>query len=223
MKSLYYLTMLRRLPYRVGVAVGAVAFDLGGVLTRSALGGVDRYAAEIGLPRGSLSSYFRADPAMARLEIGQMSSRDFFKYVCIQAEAAHGQRIDIRRLAAAAEEGQSLNPEMIDLVGQIHLRFATALVTNNVAEATWRGNFPFELFDIVMDSSEVGVRKPDPRLYEELLDRLGRPASEVAFVDDFEENLVPAASLGLATVHFTGIDACRRALADLGICVPVGS
>ena len=203
------------------MAVTTVAFDMGGVLTRSALGGLDRYADELGLPPGSLSRYFRGDPLMARLEIGEITSRDFFKYLCTDAEAAHGQRIDIHRLVAAAEEGQVLDPEMLDLVAAVHERCTTALVTNNVAEATWRSSFPFDLFDVVLDSSEIGLRKPDPRVYEELLARLGRPAAEVAFVDDFAENLVPAAALGLRTVHFTGVDACRAALADLGVTLPV--
>src|SRR5213083_2888523 len=105
--------------------VTAVAFDVGGVLTRSALGGLDRYADELGLPPGSLSSYFRGDPLMARLEIGEISSRDFFKYVCVEAEAAHGLRIDIRRLAEAAEEGQVLDPPMLDLVADVHQRATT--------------------------------------------------------------------------------------------------
>jgi epoxide hydrolase-like predicted phosphatase len=198
------------------MSVTAVAFDMGGVLTHTALGGLERYAAELGLPPGGLSCYFRGDPLMARLEVGEISSREFFKYVCIEAEAAHGVRIDIRRLVTAAAEGEHLNPEMLELVGEVHQRCATALVTNNVAEASWRATFPHELFDVILDSSEVGLRKPDPRMFEALLVRLERPAAEVAFVDDFEENLEPAAALGMATVHFTGVDACRGALAELG-------
>jgi HAD superfamily hydrolase (TIGR01509 family) len=160
---------------------------------------------------------------MARLEIGEITSREFFKYVCADVEACHGRRVDIRRLAAAAEEGQILDPAMLELVGEVRAACATALVTNNVAEAGWRGGFPFDLFDVVLDSSEIGARKPDPAVYEALLGRLCRPAAEVAFVDDFAENLVPAAALGLATVLFTGIDDCRTALAALGVALPVRS
>ena len=205
------------------MAVTAVAFDMGGVLTHTALGGVDRYATELGLPSGGLSAYFRNDPLMARLEVGEISAREFFKYVCVEAEAAHGRRVDIRRLAAAAEEGQMLNHDMLDLVAQVHERCTTALVTNNIVEATWRSSFPFELFDVVLDSSEIGVRKPDARFYEELLARLSRPPNEIAFVDDFAENLVPAADLGLAAVHFTSLEACRASLTELGVSLPVRS
>jgi epoxide hydrolase-like predicted phosphatase len=199
------------------MTVTAVAFDMGGVLTRSVLAGLDAYAQGLGLPPQGLSRFFRGDPLMARLEVGEISSREFFKYVCIEAEAAHGIRLDIRRLAAAAAEGERLDPAMLDLVDEVHRRCSTALITNNVAEAGWRPSFPFHLFDAVLDSSELGIRKPDPRIYEALLTRLRRPAAEVALIDDFEENLEPAAALGMATVHFTGLDACRQALA--GLCV----
>jgi putative hydrolase of the HAD superfamily len=160
---------------------------------------------------------------MAALEVGAMSAREFFKYVCVDAETRHGQRIDIRRLGAAAGEGQVLDPAMVDLVRTLHGPFTTALVTNNIAEAGWRSGFPFELFDVVLDSSEAGVRKPDRAFYEELLRRLDRPAAEVVFIDDFEENLSPAAELGFRTVLFTGLDACRRALAAVGVTIPTAA
>jgi len=199
------------------VTVTAVAFDLGGVLTRSAFAGLDAHCASVGLPPGTLTRYFRGDPVMARLEVGEIGSRDFLRYVRAEVEAAHGVRLDIRALAAAAGEGERTRPEMLDLVAALRGRVATALVTNNVAEATWRAAFPFHLFDTVLDSSQIGVRKPDPRFYAELLTRLGRPAHEILFVDDFEENLVPAAALGMHTLHFDGAASCRAALVELGL------
>jgi len=197
--------------------VTAVAFDLGGVLTHSALDGLDAYAAELGLAAGGLSRVFRGDPLMARLEVGEVSARDFLRHVCVEVEAAHGVRVDIRRLAAAAAEGERLNPEMLDLVAEVREHAGTALVTNNVATAGWRATFPFSLFDVVLDSSEVGMRKPDPRIYRELLTRLGRRAEEVVFVDDFEENLVPASAMGMTVVHFDGARTCREALKGAGV------
>jgi len=79
--------------------------------------------------------------------------------------------------------------------------FRTALVTNNVAEFSvhWRAMLPVdELFELVVDSSEVGVRKPDPAIYHLTLDRLGGIAPERAvFLDDFPGNVEAASAVGL--------------------------
>jgi epoxide hydrolase-like predicted phosphatase len=199
------------------VGITAVAFDFGGVLAAPPMTGLDAYATELGLPASAFRPFFRGDPMMAALETGALSGRDFFKYVCTEAQARYGVRVDIRMLAAAAAEGEVLNEGMIDLVTEVRERCGTALLTNNVREATWRATFPFELFDVVVDSSEVGSRKPDPVIYEVLLERLGRPAHEVAFIDDFGENLSPAAALGLATIAFISEQQCRLDLARLGV------
>lgn len=198
------------------MTVTAVAFDYGGVLTHSAFNGFAEYAAELGLPDDALVTFFRDDPEMGRLETGQITSREFMKYVCIEAERRHGQRIDMRRLGAAAAQGQVLNPEMLALVEEVGKHSTTAMLTNNVAEAAWRETFPFHLFEIVVDSSEAGVRKPDPRIYQVLLDRLGRPAGEVAFVDDLRVNVEAAAALGIHAILFTDRESCRAELVRLG-------
>ena len=198
------------------MTVSAVAFDYGGVLTYSAFAGFAEYGAELGLPAEALVTFFRDDPEMARLETGQITSREFMKYVCIEAERRHGQRIDIRRLGAAAAQGQVLNPAMIALAEEVGRHCTVALLTNNVAEAAWRETFPFHLFEVVVDSSEAGVRKPDPRIYEVLLDKLGRPAADVAFVDDLAVNVDAAAAIGIRPVLFTGAESCRAELVRLG-------
>ena len=197
--------------------ITAVAFDFGGVLSRSPSAALDAYAAELGLPAGTFLPFFRGDERMAALETGSISSREFFKYVCIEVQGRHDVRVDIRALAGAAAAGETLDPGMLEVVREVREQCATALLTNNVREAGWRTGFPFELFDVVVDSSEVGVRKPDPAIYQTLLDRLDRPAHEVAFIDDFTENLPPAAALGLATVAFVDEAQCRADLARLGL------
>ncbi len=202
--------------------ITAVAFDFGGVLARSPGAALDAYAADLGLPGGTFLEYFRGDEQMAALETGRISGREFFKYVCIEVQSRHDVRVDIRALARAAAAGEVLDPSMLELVREVGEHCATALLTNNVREAGWRATFPFELFDVVVDSSEVGARKPDPAIYRTLLDRLDRPGSEVAFIDDFAENLPPAAALGLSTIAFVDEPQCRAALAGLGIvAVPV--
>ncbi|MCU1694903.1 MAG: HAD-superfamily hydrolase subfamily variant 3 [Mycobacterium sp.] len=197
-------------------AVAAVAFDMGGVLTHTSFGGLEAYAQTLGLPEGLLTSYFRGHPKMVLLETAKISSREFFKFVCADSEQRTGTRLDIRELASAAAKGEVLNPAMLELVAEVHRDCTTALLTNNVAEAGWRVTFPFDLFDVVIDSSQVGVRKPDPRIYEELIRRLDLPAETIAFIDDLPENLPPAARLGIRTVLFTGADELRSALTKMG-------
>lgn len=198
------------------MTVTAVAFDYGGVLTYSAFGGIAAYGRELGVPDDGLVRYFRDDPMMNKLEIGEITSRDYFRYVCTDAETRFGTPVDIRRLVAAAEEAQRLNPDMIALVQEVGKRGPVALVTNNVADASWRADFPYELFTVVLDSSELGVRKPDPRIYAELLARLDRRPEQVAFVDDLERNTAAATALGIRSVLFTDVASCRAELVRLG-------
>ena len=83
------------------------------------------------------------------------------------------------------------------------IRFA--LCTNNVREwePHWRAKLPIdELFETVVDSGFVGVRKPDPAIYAIVLERLGLPAAECVFVDDIARNVEAAAALGFAPIHF---------------------
>jgi epoxide hydrolase-like predicted phosphatase len=200
--------------------ISAVVFDLGGVLTVPPFTGVYAYEDEVGLPRDTLSAFFRGDPVMSRVERGEIPARDFWKYVGKTVEERHGIRIDLRRFARLAETAGALEPRMIDLLRELHGRYTLGLLTNNVKEATvWRDQLPHELFDVAIDSSAVGLRKPDSRIYELLLERLARPAAEVVYVDDFEENLPPAAALGFQTVHFEDPDQCRRALEQHGVAV----
>lgn len=190
---------------------------MGGVLTFTSLGGIAEYGATLGLPDDALTRYFRGHPMIAKLEVGEISGREFFKYVCTEAEKAHGVRIDIKEFARYAARGEDLNPEMIGLVGEVHRDHVTALLTNNAASATWRDTFPYEHFDHIVDSSEVGLRKPEPAIYQELLRRLDLLGDEVVFVDDFEENLAPASALGIAVVHFQSASQCRGELKALGV------
>lgn len=196
----------------------AVVFDLGGVLTVPPFTGIHAYEDEIGLPRDSLSPFFRGDPVMSRVERGELEVREFWKYVGTTVEERHGVRIDLRRFARVAESAGRLEPRMLELVRELHGCYTIGLLTNNVKEASvWRDELPHELFDVAIDSSAVGLRKPDSRIYELLLERLGAPPEAVVYVDDFEENIPPAAALGIRTVHFEDPDQCRRALADLGV------
>ena len=120
------------------VAVAAVAFDMGGVLTQPPFGGLEEYARRLGLPDDAFKRYFRGDAMMGRLETRDITSREFFKYVCVSCQAQHEVRVDIHELAAAAQKGERLRTDALDLVREVHHRAKTALLTNNVETAGWR-------------------------------------------------------------------------------------
>jgi putative hydrolase of the HAD superfamily len=90
---------------------------------------------------------------------------------------------------------------MVDAVRRVRAAgHRTALLTNNAREwePTWRALLPFdELFDVILDSSAVGLRKPDPAIYRLTCERLGLQPSECVFVDDLECNVVAARELGM--------------------------
>jgi putative hydrolase of the HAD superfamily len=199
------------------VPVAAVAFDMGGVLTEPPFAGLEDYARCLGLPEDTFIGYFRADAMMARLETGDITSREFFKYVCVSCQSRHDVRVDIHRLADAAQQGERLSTEALDLVGEVRQWARTALLTNNVESAGWRRDFPFGLFDAVIDSSSVGVRKPDPAIYRLLVEALAVEPFDIAFFDDLEENIEPARQLGIQAFMFTTVEGCRAKLAELGL------
>jgi putative hydrolase of the HAD superfamily len=95
---------------------------------------------------------------------------------------------------------------MIDLIREVRREgLRTALLTNNVKEwePLWRSMLPVdELFETVVDSAFVGVRKPDPRIYELTLERVELPPGACLFVDDLEINCEAASDLGFEVVHF---------------------
>jgi putative hydrolase of the HAD superfamily len=107
------------------------------------------------------------------------------------------------QLMAAMEPNHELFDHYAALRAERGLRFA--LCTNNVREweARWRAMLPVdELFEVVVDSAFVGVRKPDPAIYRLTCERLGVAPERCVFVDDVEVNCTAAAELGMAAVRF---------------------
>lgn len=142
------------------------------------------------------------------LETGKLSEAEFFRRLCARHQEAGGPHIDPERVRALlfAERAEA-SAAMVDTVRQLRAAgYRTALLTNNAREwePMWRGLIPVdELFDVVVDSSVVGVRKPDPAIYRLTCERLGLPPEECIFVDDLECNVDAAAALGMETVHCT--------------------
>jgi epoxide hydrolase-like predicted phosphatase len=141
------------------------------------------------------------DHSWHRLERGEISLETAQAEIAAEG-ARHGLHFDPLRILFSISGGGGLRTAFVDRVrGLRDEGFRTALVTNNVAEfsAHWRAMLPVdELFELIVDSSEVGVRKPDPAIYHLTLERLGGVLPHRAvFLDDFAGNVEAATALGL--------------------------
>lgn len=184
----------------------AVLWDFGGVLTSSPFDAFARYERDRGLPEGFLRRVNATDPdtnAWARLERNELDL-DGFGAAFAAESGALGHEVDGRDvLPLLAGE---LRPEMVRAVRRCRAHgLRTALLTNNVvSEEGWHGEVVLaELFDVVVESSKAGVRKPDPAAYELVLAELGVDAADVVFLDDLGINLKPARALGMTTIKVT--------------------
>lgn len=109
----------------------------------------------------------------------------------------------------------TVRDDVVDRIAQLRQEgYRTGLLTNSFAEfrAVIEARIPFSLFDVVIDSSEVGCRKPEPEIYEITARKLGVPHEQILYLDDFEGNIVGARAAGWRTIHVTGGD---HILADL--------
>ena len=192
---------------------GAI-FDYGGVMTESVFR--RRRDADPGVV--SLLAFFINDlrevyhlPTSSAhdlhmLETGRLSEPEFFRRLCARHEAAGGPHLDSERVREVifAQRAEA-SAAMVDTVRQLRQAgYRTALLTNNAREwePMWRTHIPVdELFDVVVDSSAVGLRKPDPAIYRLTCERLGLEPEACIFVDDLRCNVDAAADLGMEVVH----------------------
>jgi len=185
--------------------IEAVVFDLGGVFTESPFEALRAAGAARGASFDeALEIVFGpydddTDHPWHRAERGELDLETCRAEIRALA-AARGFELDLYDLLAHLAGG-GVRTEMVERARRLRTGgYRTALVTNNVAEfrELWRPMLPLgELFDVVVDSSEEGVRKPDPRIFELVLDRLGgvEPARSV-LLDDYPGNVAAARRLG---------------------------
>jgi putative hydrolase of the HAD superfamily len=193
----------------------ALISDFGGVLTSPLQAGFLAYQEETGV---SLEQLGRAmakateehgDHPLFVLERGEISEVEFRDRIEPHLESG----FDLTRLRTLYFDRIVPNRRMIEFVRDVRRRGTrTALLTNNVREwePLWRSKLPEidELFEVVVDSAFVGLRKPDPAIYELTIERLGdgvRPA-DCVFVDDLDVNCEAARALGMTAVRFVNAE-----------------
>ena len=184
----------------------AVIFDLGGVVFPSPFQAFDAYDRDAGLAPGTVRALIRTSSetgAWAALERGELSLPEF--YAQLEAEAvAAAFPLDAAKLMAAIASGSGPHPAMATAIRRIRAaNLRTAALTNNWPRIGDREYPPMENglgFDVVIESAVVGLRKPDPRIYELVLSKLGVDAAEAVFLDDLGINLKPAREMGMTTI-----------------------
>jgi len=195
--------------------LAAVIFDLGGVVLGSPLAAIARFERERGIPAGFVNRVVvetGAAGAWSRLERGELDLERFYAEFGADCERA-GHAVEAREMMERIAAASAPRPAMLAAVARIRERgLKAAALTNN-----WIGDGDGtralrDRFDVFVESSALGLRKPDPRIYRHALAELAVAAHEAAFLDDIGRNLKPARELGMATIKVEDPD---RALAEL--------
>lgn len=203
------------------VTIRAVLFDFGGVITTSPFEAFNSYEAEAGLPLDlirSINATNGDDNAWARFERSEVDVDGFVDL--FEAEAAVlGLRVDGHRVLGCLSG--DLRPEMVNALDIISGSFRIACITNNVASSS---EDPIDFgprvavravmdrFEVVVESSKVGLRKPDPAIYHLACSLLDVDPSEAVYLDDLGINCKPARAMGMTTIKV--LDG-QQALIDL--------
>ncbi len=193
--------------------IKAVIWDFGGVLTTSPFASFARFERERRLPRDFIRSINAAnhlDNAWARIERGEIDHTAFDAAFASESRAlGHEVRgADVLPLLVG-----EMRPDMIEALRRIHGRLKTGCITNNLptaASSDVAGLFKAEimtLFDHVIESAKIGLRKPDPRIYAMMVDALGVEAAACVYLDDLGINLKPARAMGMKTIKVAELTA----------------
>jgi epoxide hydrolase-like predicted phosphatase len=192
--------------------IEAVISDFGGVLTSPLRNSFAAFQESSGVPLAALGKALGALAAadgvnpLFELETGRLSVAEFLGALSHELSADLGRPVELHGFAETYLGALQPNEPMIAYMrGLRERRYRMAICTNNIREweRLWRAKLPVdEIFDVVVDSSVVGSRKPERRIYEITLERLQVPADAALFVDDFEVNCEAARELGMTVVWF---------------------
>lgn len=183
--------------------IQAVFWDLGGVIIRTE----DRtrraaWEARLGLPPRELDQIVFAGEMGRKAAVGQAGAEDVWTWVAERLGLDPEQRESLRQ---DFWRGEDLDLELVEYIRRLRPTYRTGMISNawpeirEQIEHEWR---IADAFDKLIISAEVGLAKPDPRIYQLALEGLGVQAGQAIFVDDFIENLEAASALGMHPVHF---------------------
>jgi putative hydrolase of the HAD superfamily len=196
----------------------AILWDFGGVILSSPFEAFNRYEKEAGLPKDFIRALNTHNPdsnAWAKMERSEVSLEGFV--ALFEREARQqGHQIDGWRVLRSLSG--DIRPQMVEALRRCKAAFRIACITNNIKSGEGRGLAPspekaqaiaeiMGLFEHVVESSRLGWRKPDPRIYRHACDLLGVPPERCVYLDDLGINLKPARAMGMRTIKVGDPDA----------------
>jgi putative hydrolase of the HAD superfamily len=203
--------------------VDAVVFDYGGVLTGPVSRSISAWLAADGIEPASFSRTLKAwlsrdaEPGtpVHRLETGELTVGEFDALLAAELTTVDGRPVDPVGVVDRLFAGMRPDPAMFALAGELRERGVKVALLSN----SWGNSYPREridaLFDPVVVSGEVGLRKPLAPIYRLTLTRLGVRPERALFIDDAEPNVLGARAVGMRALLHTDAGSTRAALADL--------
>ncbi|MET4016907.1 HAD-IA family hydrolase [Bradyrhizobium sp. S3.2.12] len=202
------------------MTIEAVIFDFGGVLTSSPFEAFARYETERGLPvdiirRTNAANHL--ENAWAKFERAEVDIDTFDK---LFAEESRALGAEVRGRDVLPLLQGDLRPEMVEALKRIKAQFKTGCITNNlpanaIGSMTGRSLYIAEvmvLFDHVIESAKIGLRKPDPRIHRMMVETLRVDPKNCVYLDDLGVNLKPAREMGMTTIK---VASGAQAIAEL--------
>jgi len=201
--------------------IEAVIWDFGGVITTSPFEAFARFEAERGLPADIIrrtNAVNHLENAWAKFERAEVDIDAFDELFAAESLALGGAEVRGRDVLPLLFG--DLRPEMVEALRRIKTRLKTGCITNNlpanaIGSASGRVLYIAEvmaLFDHVIESAKIGLRKPDPRIYRMMVDALGVDPGSCVYLDDLGVNLKPAREMGMTTIKVVN---APQALAEL--------
>ena len=193
------------------MTISAVIWDFGGVLTTSPFESFNRFEADNGIPADFIRGVNATDSdsnAWAQFESSQITLEEFdVKFA--EETAAQGYRIPGRQVVELL--AGNLRPRMVETLRRCKAALKVACITNNLKSGQGPGMARdgeraaqmaevMAMFDLVVESSKEGIRKPNPQIYVLTCQRLSIAPSQAVFLDDLGVNLKPARALGMHTI-----------------------
>lgn len=181
----------------------AIAWDLGGVILRTEdMSHRERWEERFGFEAWGLHRMVFGSDISQKASVGQANVEDIWR--SLQAELA----IDDSEFAAFKDDffaGDRIDEKLVEFIRQVRSRYRTGLITNAWPDIRqWiEGQWGIaNAFDTIVISAEIGIAKPDPRIYHLFLENLDLQPHEALFVDDFIENVEGARAIGMQALHF---------------------